>query len=103
MKDLFGREITVEQALLLKNRKTTQPKGYAAQPGSGPKGETCKTCAHLVRKRYSRYHLKCWQNRGRWTNGPGSDIKASAPACRLWEKREGKPKQLDGYYGGEIE
>lgn len=35
------------------------PKGYAAPPGTGPKGETCGSCAHLYRNRLAKTYLKC--------------------------------------------
>lgn len=70
-------------------RKTTEPRGYFMPPGSGPAGETCKTCAHIERVRSGsrRTFRKCGLNADRWTHGPGSDIKAGAPACRSWERR----------------
>lgn len=90
MRDMFGNEITVAEARALlakskKGRKPTQPKGYVAPPGTGPDGETCKTCRHIYRNQMSKTYLKCGLNRAAWTGGPGSDIRASAPACRMWE------------------
>lgn len=93
MKDLFGNEITVEQARVIeehgkRKRKQTAPNGYARRPGTGPAGETCKTCAHAVRVQGgSRKFLKCAVIRHRWTHGPGTDIKAGSPACEMWEGR----------------
>ena len=87
MKDLFGNELTEAQALvLLKKRRTTLPRGHAAPPGSGPAGETCRTCEHFARRRYAKTYLKCALMKAHWTGGPGSDIRAKDPACRLWEK-----------------
>ena len=86
MKDLFGREVTEAEARQLLRRKGTRPKGYYYQPGTGPAGETCKTCKHITRHGSSRRtYLKCGLNRSRWTRGPGSDILAGAPACKYWE------------------
>lgn len=88
MKDMFGNEITVAQAramLAKKGRRPAQPKGYAAPPGSGPDGETCKTCRHIYRNRMAKTYLKCSLMQAAWTGGPGTDIRASAPACRKWE------------------
>lgn len=62
-------------------------KGHAWTPGTGPKGETCKTCKHLYRNRQSKVYLKCLLIRARWTGGPGTDIRAGDPACLKWEKR----------------
>lgn len=59
--------------------------GTAAKPGTGPFGETCKTCAHYVvtRPGAGKYR-KCGLMRQHWTGGPGTDIKASYPACKFW-------------------
>lgn len=62
--------------------------GYAAQPGTGPAGECCKTCAHLYRNKWAKTYLKCDLMRAVWTGGAGTDVKASSPACRRFEKRE---------------
>lgn len=94
MNDLFGVPITEPLSLATgvpKKRKLTKANGYAGLPGSGPEGETCKTCAFLVRRGgCTRIYLKCGKNRCRWTNGPGSDIKAGSPACQFWVKQEPK-------------
>jgi hypothetical protein len=72
-----------------KKGRSAQKSGYAALPGTGPEGETCKTCAHYVstcpggRKRFP----KCGLMRSRWTHGQGTDIKAGSPACREWRKK----------------
>mgnify|MGYP006361355675 CR=1 FL=1 len=57
------------------------PRGYAYQPGTGPKGETCATCAHFVRQ-YKFF--KCSLCRPNWTNSPRTDIRAKSPACSAW-------------------
>lgn len=82
MKDLFVDEVKSSGLV------DTSSKGYAATPGTGPKGETCKTCKHLVRLRYSRTYLKCAKAR-KVTKGPGTDIRAKSKACCLWEKGGG--------------
>jgi hypothetical protein len=58
---------------------------YAAQPGTGPIGQTCRTCKHIYRKEMGKTYLKCGLTRRWWTGGGGTDIKASAPACSKWE------------------
>lgn len=90
-KDLFGDDIppdVVEPvANPTKKRRKTTPKGYAAPPGGGPKGETCKTCEHYCRVGgHSKAYRKCGLVRARWTNGPGTDILAKSPACAMWKK-----------------
>lgn len=39
--------------------KRGQPKGNAAPIGSGPKGETCGTCAHLRKVVFAKTYHKC--------------------------------------------
>lgn len=60
--------------------------GYAAQPGTGPAGEYCKTCKHIYRNEMGKTYFKCALMQHVWTHGPGSDIKANSPSCRRWEK-----------------
>lgn len=79
MIDLFGQVIGEDLP-----RKRSQG-GYAAAPGSGPAGETCRTCAHFSHVWSGRYR-KCELMARVWTRGPGTDIRAYAPACRFWEK-----------------
>ncbi len=88
--DLFGVQIVeVERAFDQTGkakRKPTKANGYAARPGSGPEGETCKTCEHLrCVGGGSRFYSKCNLREGTWTHGPGSDIKQKSPACSKWE------------------
>jgi hypothetical protein len=85
MKDLLGNDVSVEQARAMRKRKTPQPAGYAALPGTGPKGETCGSCRHLYRMQCAKTYLKCELMRPDWTGGTGSDIRAKAPACRRWD------------------
>lgn len=61
-----------------------QPRGYAYFPGTGPKGETCRTCQHCIS--FRRWN-KCDKSRLKWTGGRASDILARAPACKFWEKK----------------
>lgn len=75
-----------ERNRLLKAKKKTGL--YAAQPGSGPKGETCGSCKHKVlREGVAGRYIKCALTRAAWTGGGATDIKARSPACEKWEKR----------------
>lgn len=82
--DLFGEVIATP--LPADKRRKTIPKGYAALPGTGPKGETCKTCEHYSGHRRTKIYRKCGLMRAQWTGGPGTDILARSPACQYWEK-----------------
>lgn len=88
MKDLFGNELTVEEAKSIekKGKRRTVPKGNAAPIGSGPKGETCKTCKYAYRTGtgYGKGFWKCKLVRP--TRGPGTDIRLKWAACSRWEK-----------------
>ena len=63
---------------------------YGGISGTGPEGETCRTCAH---KAYmggcAGTYIKCGLMRAKWTRGGGTDILAKTPACEKWERREG--------------
>ncbi len=85
MRDLLGHEITLDQARALLKRKDPTPNGYAAKPGTGPVGETCKSCRHLYRNEQAKTYLKCALTRACWTGGRRTDILAKAPACEKWE------------------
>ncbi len=89
--DLLGDPI--DQASIM--RKSSRRKGgYAARPGSGPKGQRCNTCAHFARVRRSNVFTKCLLMVKSWTHGPGTDIKARAPACMHWERKPLAPMKL---------
>lgn len=47
-------------------------------------GETCGSCRHAVKRRYSRSYTKCEL---RETRGLTTDIRASWPGCGRWEAR----------------
>jgi len=59
--------------------------GHAANPGTGPAGETCRTCKHKAAVHHARRYWKCGLTRATWTGGPGSDIRLKDPSCRYWE------------------
>lgn len=90
MNDLFGVEIRSEPPKLThyghQKRKPTKPRGYAMPPGTGPAGETCRTCRHSSYVEHAKRYYKCGLMRAIWTGGPGTDIKLKSPACAKWEK-----------------
>lgn len=57
-------------------------RGYAALPGTGPAGETCGSCQHMV-GRGGRFR-KCALIEPKWTHSPRTDVLARSPACLKW-------------------
>lgn len=86
--DLFGQPVPVP--IELKKKRgfySTEKKGYAALPGTGPEGQTCRKCAHY---RTPWGFPKCGLMERYWTHGAGSDIKAASPACKEFKPKEEK-------------
>lgn len=96
--DLFGAPLSDDTAMAKVRRRASGRGwrgGYASAPGSGPAGETCKTCDHYCRVGGGRRaYPKCGLMRHAWTHGPGSDIKARAPACSQWREPLDAPVDL---------
>lgn len=78
--DLLG------QPVRQRGKHYVEPRGYAARPGGGPEGETCRTCRH--RAGLLGRFAKCRLARAKWTNSRSSDILLRAPACEKWEGRD---------------
>lgn len=88
--DLFGNEVVEPVSNPPSKRKTTPAKGYAERPGTGPTGETCKTCRYKYANemRSGRVFWKCCLMVHCWTSGRGSDILVNSPACKRWQAPE---------------
>ena len=84
---LLDRCLTPSERKRLFKRAPPTMRGHAGKPGSGPAGETCKTCQHLVRKRMSKVYLKCELTLQNWTGGAGTDVKAGDAACDKWSAK----------------
>ena len=78
---------TERKKVFSRPRPANWKRAYPAQPGTGPEGEMCKTCAHLHRNHLAKVYFKCWKMQAAWTSGGGSDVKARAPACSQWLAR----------------
>lgn len=78
-----------------KRRASDTPQGYAADPGTGPVGETCGTCASCTRRTSAsgRTFIKCLLMRQRWTFSRASDILLASPACSHFSPAPKKPKK----------
>jgi hypothetical protein len=83
--DLFGQEV-VEST-----KRKTFASGYPRRPGSGPVGETCKTCGRCHRMHAgNKTFYKCGANQSNWTHSVNTDIRLKSPACLLWTQRYAK-------------
>lgn len=73
----------IEQA-----KRHTRRRGHAGDPGSGPKGQTCRSCEHYTHQgNVAGSYPKCGLVRANWTRGPGTDIRARDPACDKWRAK----------------
>ena len=96
VKDMFGVEITEEQALAMKKQKrpTSRKAMVAARQARGvhphnglpllaASGHTCGDCGHKREDLggYSRHWYKCALTPG---GGPATDIRVRWPACVKW-------------------
>jgi hypothetical protein len=94
LRDMFGNELTMEQALAAKRKTPPRNRdqlvalrlsgGLHPHRGDklGPAGETCGSCRHhIVRRLAGRYH-KCAL--GPDSHGSATDIRVGWPACARW-------------------
>lgn len=54
--------------------------------GEGPAGMVCKTCKHLIAKKWDKTYYKCALRKN--TNGPATDHRAGWPACGRYKRDE---------------
>lgn len=82
--DLFGAPISAPA------KPRPQPSlGYAARPGTGPKGQRCNTCRHCMLVSADGQRVRrCELTAPKWDRGAQMDIKHNAPACKHWERKE---------------
>lgn len=86
LQDPNGRALTDRERKQIVARLKSKKTGHAWQPGTGPAGETCKTCEHYTIKYMAKTYRKCGLMQAKWTSGPGTDIRAGDPACKKWER-----------------
>jgi hypothetical protein len=86
--DIFHMERALtpqeRRRLAVKTKKT----GHAARPGTGPPGETCGSCEHLVRKHLAKTYIKCGLTRAVWTRSCRTDVRVRDQACSKWQQEE---------------
>jgi hypothetical protein len=63
-------------------------------PGSGPRGQSCGTCAKLCARHFSKTYFKCHVLMGSWTSGRATDVRKKDPACLCWEPRIDKVEPI---------
>lgn len=84
--DMFVDSLGAAMMEVRRKKEWGKANGYARVPGSGPKGETCKTCVHsCATGGYRKTYYKCAVIKHRWTHGPGTDILIKSPACSMWK------------------
>jgi hypothetical protein len=95
--DLFGRPLDAgamtdaERKRALRQASET-PRGYVMPSGTGPRGETCKSCRHSAVKQPRGGSGNYWgcllfDRDSGWTHGPRTDIRLRYAACSKWEKK----------------
>jgi hypothetical protein len=83
--DIFGTTRGGDPIVKPAARRDETPRGYAALPGTGPAGESCKTCRFAYSRLATRRYWKCGHAAApRATHGYGTDIRLKSPACRFW-------------------
>lgn len=89
MTDLFGYPVRDLSTLRQRKENAGKPQGYAAPPGTGPRGETCGSCEFAVRRNGGKRNFwkcaKLLRLGGKWTAGYGTDIRLKSPACKHWQ------------------
>lgn len=89
--DLFGNPISIKfgdplpKGAQKKRKRDDSLRGNAAPIGSGPKGETCKTCIHAYCSKYAKRYWKCRLVKP--THSPKTDIRLKWAACSRWEPK----------------
>lgn len=84
--DLFGNEVSIKFGDSVKKKHNDKPRGSAAPIGSGPQGETCKTCKHSYCRKMAGTYWKC--DLVKATHGTSTDIRLKWAACSRFEKKE---------------
>lgn len=82
-----GPMLTPQQRRALHKRLSKS--GHAMPPGTGPFGETRRSCQHLARNQMhsGKTFMKCALRRANWTSGYETDVRARDAACSKWEAR----------------
>lgn len=76
-----GATVTVQP----RGKHYVEPRGYADKPGTGPAGETCKSCQHSYSGGTGRGGFpKCALTRACHTSSRRTDILMGAAACSKW-------------------
>lgn len=98
VRDLFGREVSMEEARVLARKKPPTSRAalvilrkangvhpHNALPLREPSGEKCGSCKHLFAHKWSKTYHKC--GIGPVSHGPATDVRVRWPACVKWEAR----------------
>lgn len=69
-----------------KAKRDESARGNAAPIGSGPQGETCKTCIHAYSIEFAKRYHKC--DLVKATASTKTDIRLKWAACSRWEPKQ---------------
>ena len=76
--NLFDRGLQKE---IIRSGRNATP----AKPGTGPEGQTCRTCFFRTAITYrDTTYNKCAKMEKAWSHGAGTDIRLKWPACAEW-------------------
>lgn len=79
--NLFGWD----EPMKPKGKRDESARGNAAPIGSGPAGETCKSCIHARSTMFAKRYWKC--DLVKATRSPKTDIRLKWAACSRFEKK----------------
>lgn len=82
-RDIWNLPADERAALRNVSRRKSRAAAYAGQPGTGPAGKTCQTCAHKTYTGGAKLHPKCGLTA--YTCGDATTIKTRTPACHKYE------------------
>jgi len=75
----------------VRKRGKVVARGYAAAPGTGPDGETCRSCANRYGVTGGRKTFWKCRLAPRFSCGPATDIRLGWPACVRWAATDPHP------------
>lgn len=85
MSDTSANLFNWDEPMKPRPKSKNAARGNAAPIGSGPQGETCKTCIHSYSSEMASRYWKC--DLVKATHSPKTDIRLKWASCSRWEKK----------------